>query len=314
MITTRSKRRQHGIFVQCLPAALGAALLGVAGGLFPQYAYWCVFSACICLVAAAAMAGAAFRDRLAALKSTMIKQRGDLLISLTLEQHAMHCVLTRFPQCTLPTTGWSMRFANLHAILRLLDEHRPKRIVEFGSGLSTIMIASWLAEQGEGELVSVDHDENWAHGTRREVARHGLSDVARVVHVALGPHTDQQIGQEVAWYADLSRHLPSGTIDFVVVDGPPANASVSRMSRFPALPVLHERLAPEAVLVLDDARRPAESAIVKKWAALFPDFAVRVLPTHSGLAVMQRNLESPRDARHEQPLTSGAASEHFHDE
>jgi hypothetical protein len=47
------------------------------------------------------------------------------------------------------------------------------------------------------------------------------------------------------------------------VDGPPG--AIARQVRYPAFPLLADRLAPGATVVLDDSRRSAEAAIVKAW-------------------------------------------------
>ncbi|MCW3064342.1 MAG: Methyltransferase domain, partial [Solirubrobacterales bacterium] len=54
-------------------------------------------------------------------------------------------------------------------------------------------------------------------------------------------------------------------IDLLLVDGPPAFEPEIALSRYPALPVLAERLAPDATVVLDDIDRPGELAILETW-------------------------------------------------
>jgi hypothetical protein len=47
-------------------------------------------------------------------------------------------------------------------------------------------------------------------------------------------------------------------IDLVLVDGPPG--SIREMARYPALHVLESQLAPNAVVILDDADLPDDKA------------------------------------------------------
>ena len=46
-------------------------------------------------------------------------------------------------------------------------------------------------------------------------------------------------------------------------------------SRYPALPALEPRLAPGAIVVLDDATRPGEREILERWSELGWRFGAR---------------------------------------
>ncbi len=60
--------------------------------------------------------------------------------------------------------------------------------------------------------------------------------------------------------------LPDGGVDLLFVDGPPATPerAVER-SRYPALPLLANRLARGARVLLDDAERAGERWVLKRW-------------------------------------------------
>ena len=64
------------------------------------------------------------------------------------------------------------------------------------------------------------------------------------------------------WY-DISVLPDLPTVDLLFVDGP--IGATAREARYPAYPLLADRLAPGATVVLDDTGRPAEAAIVKAW-------------------------------------------------
>jgi hypothetical protein len=44
--------------------------------------------------------------------------------------------------------------------------------------------------------------------------------------------------------------------------------------RLPAVPLLKDRLAPRASVVLDDVVRAAEQEVTSRWAAILPDFTL----------------------------------------
>ena len=72
-------------------------------------------------------------------------------------------------------------------------------------------------------------------------------------------------GGNLQWYAQRAlRSLPR-RIDLLLVDGPPAFEPEIELSRYPALPALAERLAPDATVVLDDIDRRGELRTLEAW-------------------------------------------------
>jgi predicted O-methyltransferase YrrM len=134
-------------------------------------------------------------------------------------------------------------------------------LVEASSGVSTLITGYCLQKNGSGHLFSLEHDARYFEQTQRLVAAHQLTDVVTVIHAPLEPHTIG--GQEWPWYrlADLPAQ---GPIDLLFVDGPPQHGRA--LARYPALPLLADRLAPGAVVVLDDGKRRAERATAERWA------------------------------------------------
>ena len=52
--------------------------------------------------------------------------------------------------------------------------------------------------------------------------------------------------------------------DLLIVDGPPGSTP---QSRYPAIPYFRESLADDYAVILDDANRPEEQEILKRWQA-----------------------------------------------
>ncbi|MCH8561209.1 O-methyltransferase [Nesterenkonia sp. DZ6] len=164
-----------------------------------------------------------------------------------------------------PTGGYALDAQALLHLLHLIRTKRPRQILELGSGTSTIWMAYLCRELGI-QLVSLDHLEGYAARTREGLQRHGLEDI---VDLRVAPlQTYDLEGKTFEWYsseafADLDQ------IDFVIVDGPPE--STGPRARFPAVPVLWDRLSDRASVVLDDTHRAGEVAILKSWRSQFAD-------------------------------------------
>jgi predicted O-methyltransferase YrrM len=143
-------------------------------------------------------------------------------------------------------------------------ETAPGLVVELGSGVSTQLVAAALAEAGRGRLISVDHDPRFAAAT----GEGGGDGPAEVVLAPLRRQTFA--GTTTEWYdaEALLAALPDEPIDLLVVDGPPSTAA---STRWPAIEVLGSRLAPGAVVLLDDGRRRHERAAALRWAREHPE-------------------------------------------
>jgi hypothetical protein len=171
----------------------------------------------------------------------------------------------------LPWSSGAMRASGLVTICNEIVLGTRRRVVELGSGTSTLLLARLLRQEGAGgTLVAVEHDARWASWVSERVEREGLSDVARVVLAPLEPHPLGAGG--LPWYAadPLAAALQGVPVDLLLVDGPPAFESDAALARYPALPALLPFLAPDAVVVLDDVVRAGEAEVLERWEAETP--------------------------------------------
>lgn len=159
--------------------------------------------------------------------------------------------------------GWAMDPLFAEVVAKTILETRPRLVVECGSGASTVLIAACLSKLGSGRVVSLDHDADYAEKTRRQLSLLGLEEFAQVVTAPL-VETNVE-GRSYQWYDFDPNSLP-GDVDCLVVDGPPAATGVE--ARYPALPLLLDRMAGTGVVLMDDGDRPDETTIAHRWGAL----------------------------------------------
>ena len=178
--------------------------------------------------------------------------------------HALYAELD-LKRALPPTRGWSASPDFLLLIARHARDARPQTVVECGSGTSTVVLARCMQLNGSGHVYSLEHDPEFASSTRANLERHGLGEWATVVDAPLRSHDLN--GQTWSWYShETSRELK---IDMLVIDGPPM--PVGPLVRYPAGPILFPKLAPGAVVFLDDAARDDEKRIIERWQREFPD-------------------------------------------
>lgn len=159
------------------------------------------------------------------------------------------------PHDALPHLGsWKADTYLLHRIVDQIERLRPENVVELGSGATSLVIARALAGNGGGTLYSYDQHEPFVEQMRDWLAEHGLQ--AQFHHA---PLTLRDPAWPGIWY-DLD-DVP-GTIDLLVIDGPPW--SVHPYARGIA-ECLFDRLTIGGMVLLDDAARPGERVVARRW-------------------------------------------------
>ena len=163
-------------------------------------------------------------------------------------------------------TSYAMAPSAILAIVEQIQQRSPRRVVECGSGMSTLWIGYALEQAGGGRLYSLEHLRRYADEVRERVLQHGLQHSVEVLDAPLAPWDLD--GAEQPWYGPQAvAAIPDG-IDLLLVDGPPE--STGPQARYPAIPLLAGKLADGALVILDDADRPDEKEIVARWRERFP--------------------------------------------
>lgn len=130
-------------------------------------------------------------------------------------------------------------------------------------------------ERAGARLISADDNEQWLGMIAEYLGRESLGDHAELVRAPRRPWSgkDQLDGEEDPawsfeppdrWYSidPILEALDGDKIDLLLIDGPKGKGTISR---YPALPELHEHLADEAIVILDDAQREPEQECAARW-------------------------------------------------
>ena len=162
-------------------------------------------------------------------------------------------------------------------LLQLLETQDYDLIVEFGSGLSTVLVARCLDKldqkrQGKppARFLSFDHLPEFHGSTLALLKQAGLADR---VELCLAPLADYSApnGRNYPYYA-CHEHLAAfacaqpiaGFKVLAIIDGPPA--VTGEHARYPAGPILAKAFSGATLdILLDDLVREDEKQVVKLW-------------------------------------------------
>ncbi|MBM3496220.1 MAG: class I SAM-dependent methyltransferase, partial [Armatimonadetes bacterium] len=200
-------------------------------------------------------------------------------------QATYRCLSGHWP---MPVMGGARVAADLAALLvdHILS-HAPVVICEFGSGLSTVLLAAAarMASTRDGaarRVVSFDHDERYAEETRQLVRVYGLDAIVQVVHAPLERYRDAQGNDCCSYDRRMLAHHVSRPVDLLFVDGPPRllTATGRRDSVMQLAPMLGDR----ATLIFDDAHR--DRALIEQLEEVLKVRKARLVDLAKGAAVL----------------------------
>ena len=184
-------------------------------------------------------------------------------------------------QLTELITGWSndgyaANLEYLEAVAKYAVETKGP-VLECGSGVTTILMGI-LCGKRNIDVWSLEHFDDWRKRVSGVLAENGIARA----HVCSAPLVEYG---EFVWYDPPLAQMPEA-FSLVICDGPPGS---TKGGRYGLLPVLGERLPPGSTILLDDAGRPGEAELIKRWEneAGF-ETEIRGSSQERGFAVMRR--------------------------
>jgi hypothetical protein len=129
----------------------------------------------------------------------------------------------------------------------------PGPVLECGSGLTTVLVGLLAGRRGV-ETWSLEHHPQWHARVVAALGKHRVPNV----EVCLAPLRDYE---GFNWYDPPLGRMPD-QFSLVVCDGPP---DIEGGGRYGLLPVMEPRLAPEALILFDDAREAGQEEVLRRW-------------------------------------------------
>jgi predicted O-methyltransferase YrrM len=191
-------------------------------------------------------------------------------------------------------------------VWRLLHATHPHAIVELGCGVSTRIFAHYarLRERTMGiapKFYSVEHSPEWTAIVTRRLAELGLASYVTMIEAPL--ENVEIDGIQSRCYAPkaLAAHIPQRSVDFCLIDGPPA--VYEPLSRLGCLPLMSTYLGDTCTVILDDTARQGERQAIAHWRRMYPKQLQRVVGvfSSSGFATFTWTAPQAVHAREARP-------------
>lgn len=150
---------------------------------------------------------------------------------------------------------WAVGYEFLYVLYRILDEVRPKSILELGLGQST-KLTSQYANQEQIKHIVVEHDPDW-----KAFFEKGWSDLSKYTEICVSPLKEVcGIDNKYYEYQNFGDIVGTQKYNLILVDGPWGGNGCS--SRRDVLHILPEILEEDFVMMFDDCGRLGEETSV----------------------------------------------------
>ena len=151
---------------------------------------------------------------------------------------------------------WAVGYPALYAMFRVLENFRPKKILELGLGQSTRIIGQYAAANLEVSHTVVEADPNWINFFKNDFELPQNTRVQNLEYVML-PYQDKEVRQ----YKDFAKNFKEQKFDFIFIDAPLGGDMID-FSRVDVLQLLPSCLENSFVIMIDDYNRPQEQNTV----------------------------------------------------
>lgn len=175
----------------------------------------------------------------------------------------------------LPFTTSSLKLRLLACIANDIVVNNRTKVLEFGTGISTILIARLFRLNNiPGKIITIDESSEWQEIVKGILHKEELTNYVHFVHAPTEISTT--LNQSYEYTASLVfEGIKKTEFDLVLVDGPSAWQNATVMSRASNKKFITNNLADAYTIFIDNADRPGELALTK---SLGTELKTQLLP------------------------------------
>lgn len=164
---------------------------------------------------------------------------------------------------------WAVGYPALYVMYRVLNEARPKRILELGLGQSTRMIAQYAAAHEDVEHIVVENDPEWIEFFQNDFQ---LSVRSQIVCLdwEMVPYKE---AEAVRVFKGFRETFHEQKFDFIFIDAP-LGSDMKKYSRIDVLSIMPECLSHSFSILIDDSERTGEKGTISELEQCFQDNSI----------------------------------------
>lgn len=166
---------------------------------------------------------------------------------------------TWFTNQTLSPGRWAVGYPFLYVLYRILDEAKPRRILELGLGQSTKMISQYAQSNPEVEHTVVEHDPVWIDFFSKQNASLANTSIVELP-VELRAFNDFEGVRAYKGFAEMFR---GREFDLVCIDAPIAG-DMKKWGRIDILTILPDCFGSNFIVMIDDYNRKPEHNLAQE--------------------------------------------------
>ena len=164
---------------------------------------------------------------------------------------------------------WAVGYPYLYVMYRVLNETRPKRILELGLGQSTRMIAQYAAAFQDVEHIVVEHDPEWVEFFCNDFPIPKNTKVV-MLEREMVPYKE---ADAVRVFKGFKETFQGQKFDFISVDAP-LGGDMKQYARIDVLNLIPDGLGKNFVIMVDDCNRIGETNTVKEIQQSLADYQI----------------------------------------
>ena len=155
--------------------------------------------------------------------------------------------------------GWAANYSFIYTLFRILDNVRPAKILEMGLGQTSLVTSQYAAHNNPvAEVDIIENDASWINIYRPRLA---AGENIRLNQCDIEFFDEE--GQNRRYNrAALSQITADKKYNLIIVDGPMGGGQKHPRSNI--LDLVEKNLAPDFIIIFDDAERPGEQATIAR--------------------------------------------------
>lgn len=161
---------------------------------------------------------------------------------------------------------WAVGYQFLYVMYRILNEVKPKSILELGLGQSTKMISQYIKNTPGTKHWVVEHDQNWIDFFSKNYPIPSRTTVVKLPW----DYKPFKEAERVRCYKDFSDNFKNKKFDFISIDGP-LGGDMKQYARIDTLSIIPKSLNKDFVIMIDDTERSGEINMIAELEKILSD-------------------------------------------